>query len=177
MKGLCTVASGEVCTLSIKSGDLPEVGAYYVIEKIVDKGTAKQNRTFHPLIDCLYSWMLDINTFQFEDNGIEYDLRCSNKDKLKLLFKIRYGKGACLWRYSDKNHNLVEIDDLNKVPDYVVDDFNKGNKGRINASDAISWKYYDKKDRIELIDKTINIMKTIGVDSKKFYDVLDGIKH
>jgi len=175
MKYLCTASTMEEVTLFGDAKKI-DVGKYYVLEPLVDKGTSRQNRTLHPLLDCLYSWMLERDTFQFEDNGIIYDLRCSSKGKLKTLFKIRYGKGACLWKYSDSKHKLVEINDLKELPDYVLEDFQKGNKGRINASEAISWKDYNKKDRIKLIDAIINIMKTIGVNSKSFLDILEGIK-
>ncbi|MCW8932151.1 MAG: hypothetical protein OQL19_18200 [Gammaproteobacteria bacterium] len=176
MKVLVTVSSGDVVQLLVKGADMPLVGKEYSLEKIVDSGTAKQNRTFHPLLECLYTWMLKNDTYQFESNGIQYDFRCSDIDKLKTIFKIRYGKGANRWEYVDDNYNMVEVFDLKEIPTYVVSDFSEGNRGRIKASHAISWKEYDKDDRRKLIDNMINIMKTIGVDSDKFNEILDGIK-
>lgn len=176
MKGLCTVSSGDVVNILIKEKTMPEVGKYYAIEPIVDKGTAKQNRTLHPLLECLFDWMLEENTYQFKDNGIEYDFRCSSTDRLKTIFKIRYGKGADVWEYVSYSYNMVEVFNLCDIPEPVVSDFNNGNRLRIKASHAISWTAYNKEDRANLITNTINIMKTIGVDSEKFHSILDGIK-
>jgi hypothetical protein len=124
----------------------------------------------------MFSWMLERDTYQFEVNEIQYDFRCADSDELKVHFKIKYGKGASKWEYVNEAIQMVPVYDLKDVPQYAIDDFNKGNRGRVKASRAISWIDYDKKDRIKLIDSVINIMKTIGVDSQKFHDILDGIR-
>ncbi len=176
MKGLCTVSTGDIVNILVKGKTMPLVGKYYVIEAVVDKGTAKQNRTLHPLLDCMYSWMLENDTYQFESNKIEYDFRCNSMDALKKIFKIKYGKGADEWEYVNDSYGMVKTDDLKSLPDYVIDDFQNGNRERIKASHAVSWKLYNKSDRLKLIDNVINIMKSIGVDTQKFYDILEGIK-
>ncbi|MCP4393963.1 MAG: hypothetical protein GY804_06815 [Alphaproteobacteria bacterium] len=176
MKALCTGSSAGEVTFKITGKTKPVVGKEYVIESIVGVGSAKQNRTFHPLIECLYKWMLENDTYQFEENGIEYDFRCEDNDRLKIIFKMTYGKGACSWKYVTNKNTMQEIYDLNDAPDYVIEDFNAGNRGRIEARDAISWTEYDKEDRANLITNTINIMRTIGVDSAKFHEIMEGIR-
>ncbi len=71
---------------------------------------------------------------------------------------------------------MVKTDDLSTIPDYVVDDFKSGNRGRVKAVEPISWTEYNKAQRADLITNILNIMKTIGVDSPKFVEILEGIK-
>ncbi len=99
MIGLCTDSSAGIVIISVKGKTMPSVGKEYVIEAIVGVGSAKQNRTFHPLIDCLYSWMLEDDNYRFQVNNTEYDFRCSDKEELRKIFKMRYGLGACSWEY------------------------------------------------------------------------------
>ena len=49
MKGLVTVASGEIAQVLFTDGDLPEVGCYYFLEKSEPR-TGNQNRAFHALV-------------------------------------------------------------------------------------------------------------------------------
>jgi hypothetical protein len=176
MKANCTFSNGNIAHFVVLNKAMPTVNKEYVIEPVVDKGSAKQNRTLHPLLDCLYSWMLDNDTYQFEANGVIYDFRCEDSKELKKIFKIRYGMGACSWEYVNDKMGMVKVYDQYKIPKYAVDDFNSGNRGRVKAVDAISWKKYNKDQRMNLISNTISIMKTVGVDTKKFHEILDGIK-
>ncbi len=176
MKGICISSSDDEAFFKIESKDKPSVNKTYVFNTLVDKGTAQQNRTFHPLLECLYDWMLSNDKYQFEVNGVIYDFRCDSVDRLKRIFKIRYGKGACSWKYVTDQLTMALINDLNDVPDYVLEDFNNGNRGRIEANEAISWTLYEKDDRRNLIDRLISIMHLIKVDSKRFFEILEGFK-
>jgi hypothetical protein len=176
MKATCTLSTGNIANFIVHNKTMPVVKVDYVIEKVVDKGSAKQNRTFHPLIDCFYSWMVENDTYQFEDNEIKYDFRCKDQEELKKIFKMRYGMGACSWEFVNDKNGMVKVYNQYEIPKYVVNDFNGGNHDRVKAVDAISWKEYNKDQRMNLISNTIVIMKRVGVDCKKFHEILDGIK-
>ncbi|MCP4392777.1 MAG: hypothetical protein GY804_00640 [Alphaproteobacteria bacterium] len=89
---------------------------------------------------------------------------------------MRHGKGSCSWEYVNDKSGMVKTYDISTIPQYVIDDFNSGNRGRVKAVDPISWTEYDKEDRANLITNTINIMRTIGVDSAKFHEIMEGIR-
>ncbi len=175
MRGLCTVAAGQEAQIMLSGSEFPEVGAYYYLTKEIPEGTDKQNKTLHPLLICFYNWMLRNDTYQFEENGIEYDFRCPDWKYLKEIFKMRYGAGADHYEYVNDKYQMVRISDIKELPDYVMEDFKGGNTGRIKGIPK-SWSKYNKKQRTQLIDNLLNIMRSVGVDSKKFSEIQEGLE-
>lgn len=156
------------------SKDTPVVGRYYSLEDAIS-GSRALNNTFHALIDCLYIWMLKEDNFVHDNNGIIYDFRCANKAELKNIFKQRYGAGADHYEFVDMDYKMVSIKDRLLIPVYVTEDFMNGNKQRIKQI-LKSWSQYTHKQQHKLVDTLINIMDHIGVDSKKYFIILDGMK-
>ena len=119
--------------------------------------------------------MLSINTFQHEIDGMYYDFRFPDYLVLKDVFKQRYGAGADHLEYVNDKNQMVNVKTMEEVPDYVIKDFNAGNKQRVKQV-LKSWSKYTKKQRTNLIETTLDIMKAIGVNSKKFYEILKGME-
>ena len=158
----------------VESKDAPVLGNRYILEDAIN-GTQAQNKTLHALIQCLYKWMLSINTFQFEIDSIYYDFRCPDYLILKDVFKMRYGAGADHYEYVNDNLEIINVKKLEDIPLTVVTDFTSGNKKRVKKI-LKSWSKYTKKQRTDLIETTLCIMKLIGVDSKKFAEILEGME-
>ena len=157
----------------VESKTAPIVGRHYSLED-AESGSKAQNNTFHALIDCLYVWMLSSDNFIHENGGIVYDFRCANKDDLKIIFKKRYGAGADYYKYVNNKSGMTRAKTKEEIPQYAWDDFNSGNKDRINQI-LKSWGQYSKKQRSHLIDMTKTVMDHIGVDSKKYFEIMEGM--
>ena len=70
---------------------------------------------------------------------------------------------------------MIKVKTKEEIPAYAWESFKAGNRGRIKQH-LKSWSEYKKKQRTKLIDTTILIMDHIGVDSKKYFIILDGMK-
>lgn len=158
----------------VESKDVPIPGRKYILEDY-GNGTQAQNKTFHALISCLFKYMLSINQYQFEIDEIYYDFRYPDWLVLKDVFKMKYGAGADHYEYASDNLEIITVKKLEDIPDKVIKDFTTGNNKRIKKI-LKSWSLYTKKQRIDLIETTLNLMKSIGVDSNKFYEILKGME-
>lgn len=158
----------------VESKDAPEVGRRYILEDY-GNGTQAQNRTFHALVSCFYKWMLSINTFVFEIDDIHYDFAYPDYLVLKDVFKMKYGAGADHYEYVNDKLEIITVKKIDEIPHSVVKDFTSGNNKRIKKI-LKSWSQYTKKQRTDLIETTLNLMKSIKVDSKKFTEILDGME-
>lgn len=158
----------------VESKTVPIVGRHYSLED-AESGSKAQNNTFHALISCLYKWMLYEDNFIHDNGGIIYDFRCANDKELKKIFKQRYGAGADHYEYVNNDYAMVEVKTKDDIPQYAWDSFNSGNKGRIKQI-LKSWIQYSKKQRTNLIDMTKSVMDHIGVDSKKYFEILEGME-
>jgi hypothetical protein len=58
----------------------------------------------------------------------------------------------------------------------LVDDVGRAVEIPIIKHRVKSWKRYNKKERKESIDRLIAEMHQVGVDSKKFYEILEGME-
>jgi hypothetical protein len=158
----------------VESKTAPIVGRHYSLED-AESGSSAQNKAFHALIQELYKWMLSQDNFVHQNGDVVYNFSCPDWLTLKDIFKARYGAGADHYRYADQNFQMVKVNSMNKIPGYVMKDFKDGNHLRI-AQVLKSWSKYTKKERTNLLDTTINIMDHIGVDSKKYFEILEGMK-
>ena len=173
MKALCTSVSDTTITMEIVSGTIPEAGLYYTLEDCV-KGTSAQNKALHALIQEFYRWMLRTDTYMFEVGNTVYDFSCADWFDLREKLKYRYGEGVSHYQYCNAEYEMIKVKELSDVPEYVLDDFNAGNRLRIKAI-LKSWSLYTKKQRRLMLDAVIDIMKVVGVDSKKFHEILNGM--
>ncbi len=167
MKGICTVASGEVCNFRIADKTLPEVGAYYYIEP-AKNGTQEQNKAFHALV-------LEF----FKSGQHSYDI--GSFDELKNCIKRSLGAGFDSFVYiamvqKDEYVSYPKMFDaktIGDIPEIVKSDPNMKSmiRGKLK-----SWSKYTKKERTSTIDNLIAEMKEAGVNSEKFDEILSGME-
>lgn len=172
IKGLCVEQGGNGARF-IFDGSTPLVGRNYFLEDL-KLGSNKQNKLFHALRTVFFNYMFETNTFRIEDNSIIYDLRCNTVEGFKELLKAEHGQGRT-FKFSDKNHKLVGVDNFEDIPDYVIEDFNNGNRDRINQK-IYPWHKYTMPQRHKLIKRVFLLMDIFGVDSGKYSDIKKGLE-
>ena len=141
------------------SPDAPQEGRYYLLEDAAT-GTGAQNRAFHSLLSAFWQWMFNNNNFQFQDGNVIYDLSTPDKKAFKDFFKYKYGQGFSHIEYVDDKYRMVKVKDMSEIPDYVIYDFNSGNKNRVKGV-LKSWADYTKKQRQNCIDTLLKIIDHI----------------
>ncbi len=167
IKALCTVSTKNVVTLNIE-GELPEVGAYYFLESAIN-GTSAQNKVFHAL------------TMEYFKSG-QHSYDCIKYADFKNMIKRHLGEGfECIkyaivelkenGTYKPKFKEAKCYDDIpvevRTDPDYK--DFIEGK--------LKSWSDYTKRQRQKTIDALIDEMLQAGINTKKFEEILKGMKH
>lgn len=144
------------------SGDAPEVGKVYALED-ASEGSLAQGRAFHALIQ------------EFWKSGLHsYDVACF--DEFRNCIKRDYGAGFESFVYADFADGLPVIREakaFDEIPEYVRKDPRRAEliRGRLK-----SWSEYSKTERREAIDAVISTMHQAGVQSKKFYEILEGME-
>ncbi len=171
MKGLCTVACGEVVTLNIRGGDLPNVGEEYYLEP-AKSGSQEQNRLFHSLVlEFFKSGMHSYDVRSFEDlkNCIKKSLGVGFDSYVYVDVVFTDGGEYCENTY---HHKMFDAKTLNDIPDKIKSDpyMKDMIRGKLK-----SWSKYSKKERTSTIDNLITEMIEAGVHSKKFEEILNGI--
>ena len=172
MIGLCVEISERGAVFSME-GEQPVPGFKYMMEDATE-GTLAQNKAFHSLLDAFWTWMHRKNNFRFEDSGIIYDLGTPTKEDFREYFKFKYGEGASHYQYVDENKSMQKVKTSDEVPQYAVDDFNAGNKGRVKAV-LKSWTKYTKNQRKKAIDMLFMLIGLSGCDDKKVHEIMNGM--
>ncbi len=175
MKGLCTVASGEVCTLLIKSGDLPEVGGMYYLE-CAKSGTQEQNKLFHALVlEYFKSGMhsYDISSFEELKNCIKKTLGAGFEAFVYVAMEKYLYEGYGKKEEQGERPIIKDAKTYKDIPKYIREDpeLKKQARGRLK-----SWSKYSKKERTSTIDNLITEMIEAGVNTKKFEEIIKEIE-
>lgn len=171
IKGLC-IESGDKSARFLFRSDLPKVGNSYSFEDI-SSGTNAQNSLFHSLLKCWWDYMFNTNTFEIEDNEIIFNFKCDSPESLKELLKAKHGKGQRL-KYVDNDYHMLDAKTWDDIPDYVIEDFNKGNHKRIQSI-IYPWGEYSRPQRHKLISKVFLFMDLFGVTSKDYERIKEGL--
>jgi hypothetical protein len=153
---ILVVASGEF------TGDSLEVGKYYDCEP-AEEGSENQNRLFHALL-----------TTYFISGCFSYPAK--NVEELKNYIKRYLGLGYESYVYVEQRENGLfrgEVKNLEDIPPNVALD---GNGKKMVWGRLKSWSKYGKKSRMETISGLIAEMHQAGVQTKKFFQILDGIE-
>lgn len=139
----------------LAQGDAPEVGKYYTLE-LAEEGTERQNKAFHSLIQEYWaSGASSRNAASFLD--------------FRGQIKLELGAGFESYIYATMK-GMQTAKKREDIPDYVEE--------RHIYGVLKSWSKYSKKERRETMDRLISEMIQVGVNSKKFYEILDGLtKH
>ena len=161
MKGLVTVASGEVCQM-LFTGELPEVGAYYFLEKQYN-GTSAQNKAFHALVmEYFMSGMHSYNSDSYED--------------FRNQIKKTLGAGFESYVYIDifdDHYKMFDAKTIDEIPAHIKDDpyMKDMIRGKLK-----SWSRYTKKQRKDTLDNLISEMLQAGVNTNKFNEIMEGME-
>lgn len=158
-----------------ESADAPKEGRRYMLEDAAT-GTAAQNKAFHSLLGAFWNWMAKTDTFQFENGGSFIDLSTPDAEAFKDFFKYKYGQGFSHIQYVNSAKAMVKVKDMTEVPEYVINDFNNGNVGRVKGV-LKSWTQYTKKQRKDCIDMLITIIGIAQCHDKKVQEILDGMQN
>lgn len=138
------------------------VGRYYDAVE-ADTPTEKQNRAFHALLQ------------EFWASGT-HSYNARNFDQFRDFIKRDLGAGFERYRYVEETENGLQWGQRKAslgVPDRVAKDAH----GRpLIAGVLKSWTDYTKKERTETIDRLISTMIQCGVNSKKFEEILEGMR-
>ena len=164
MKGMCIGESQGVYEFTFE-GNKPDPGLTYLLESAVD-GTLAQNALFHALVTEY--WKSGLSSYHDDEYA-------AFRDQIKL--KLGKGFEAFIYIEYDEKAGKAYFKDAktyNDIPEYIIEDpeLKKLARGRLR-----SWTSYTNKMRRETIDKLILEMLSIGVNSKKFNDILKEIKY
>ena len=169
LKGLCSVASGEVVQIIMQTSEMPEVGHYYFLESAAE-GTGAQNRLFHSL------------TMEYFKSGM-HSYNASNYHDFKNQIKRKLGEGFESFIYAEivgdgeeylDKAFIKEVKKKEDIPDYILEDKDMRNMVRGKLK---SWSDYTLKQRKKCIDNVITEMLNAGVNTPKFEEILKGIDH
>jgi hypothetical protein len=157
---LITIVSADEYMSASK--DAPIVGRTYALEDAAT-GTIQQGRAFHALIQeywrsGLHSY--DAKTFLDFRNMIKRDLGAGFESYVYVIIE----KGRPVIRGAETRHDIPESIRLDSRRHDLI-------QGRLK-----SWGDYTKKERRESIDRIISEMIQAGVNSKKFDEILEGMK-
>jgi hypothetical protein len=141
--------------------DLIEGRYYEAVE--ADTPTENQNRAFHALLQEFWA-----------SGAHSYEAR--NFDQFRDFIKRDLGAGFERYRYVEETESGLKWGSSRAVlgiPKNVARDA-YGNP--LAAGVLKSWTKYTKKERKETIDRLINTMIQCGVNSRKFDEILDGMR-
>lgn len=135
--------------------DWLEIGKYYNVEPLAT-GTLAQNNTFHALVLAYWS------SGCFSQPARTYD-------ELRNFIKRDLGAGFENFIYIGDDMTLHQVDTREEIPEHIRDDFTKC-VGKLK-----SWSKYSKKERRQTIDNLITEMETVGVNTPKYREILQGM--
>lgn len=144
-------------------GEVPEVGHKYQLESLHD-GTLAQNKLFHSLVMVYY------NSGQHNDDKIDYT---TFRDRIKK----NLGAGFESFIYAEIIDGKPVIRHAKKkeeIPEAIRQDpqMKEMILGKLKP-----WSDYSKSLRKKTIDNLISEMLQVGINSKKFQEILKGINY
>jgi hypothetical protein len=162
MKGICISETKGIFHFQFE-GETPSLGHKYQLESLQD-GTLAQNSLFHSLLMVYY------NSGQHsEDRASFYDFREKIKRDLGAGFQsyiyVEIIEGKPVIKHAKEKEDIPE--ELRRDPQ-----MKKMVLGKLK-----SWSNYSKKQRMRTIDNLISEMQQVGINSKKFEEILKGINH
>jgi hypothetical protein len=137
----------------IAEGKQPEVGKRYYLTD-AESGTEAQNKAFHALVQ------------EYFKSGC-HSYTCSSWQELKDFIKRDMGAGFESFVYADES-GMHEVKTKEEIP--------AGTPRTHIRGKLKSWGKYTKKERRETMDLLISTMIQVGVNSKKFNEILDGME-
>lgn len=143
-------------------GDQPCIGKKYSLTDSTD-GSDMQNKAFHALVGEYYKsglWSHNVKTFTEFRDVIKRDLGAGFESYIYVVIE----NGLPVIKKAKKLEDVPrEILDSDEMKSQVL--------GKLK-----SWSAYGKKERTTTIDKLITEMILQGINSKKFNEIIDGMK-
>jgi hypothetical protein len=144
------------------SGDGLIPGKYYDCE-LADSGTNAQNAAYHALLA------------EYFRSGL-FSYPAKNVDELHNYIKKNLGLGFESYVYVEERENGLfrgEVKSLDDLPSGVAKD---GDGKKMVWGRLKSWSKYGKRARRETMEGLIAEMDTAGVRTKKYFEILDGMR-
>ncbi len=150
----------------VESKDKPVIGRHYSLEDSVS-GTQAQNKAFHALI-----------TEYYKSGMHSYDK--VDLVQFKKLIKKNLGVGFESFIYVTISHShgvYIPIIHDAKIYDDIPERVRKDPDHRQTIRGKLkSWSDYTKKERMKTMDNLISEMHQVGVNTKKFMEILEGLE-
>lgn len=143
-------ADGEFIT---EKGESPAVGKRYQLEPADDYSTS-QRKTFEALITCF-----------FVSGCYTYDVK--TREELRAEIKKEYGEGY-EWAYPKECGEIGFVKERENAPLFCQ-------QHGLCFKVLKSTTRYTKKGFTDLLNNLIALMDTCGVQTKKYYEILDGM--
>jgi hypothetical protein len=154
----------DVNAFTVESADGPETGRYYFLEDATE-GTQAQNKTAHALIQ------------EYWRSGLHPKYGGDPFDTFRDQLKRTLGEGFAEYIYATIEDGKPFIHQVKKYEDIPLEiredeDMKQMIRGRLK-----SWTQYTNKQRRKFIDALIDEMFAVGVSSKKFDEILQGMDY
>jgi len=149
-------------------GETPEIGLVYSLEDTT-KGTDRQNRAFHPLLVEYYRSGL----WSYQGSGYNAG---ATLHEFKDLVKRKLGAGFESYVYADMGNGRAVIRKAQRYEDIPEEIRSSPDRRELILGKLKSWADYTKKERRLTIDNLIAEMHTVGVQTKRFYEILEGMQ-
>lgn len=164
---LITSAIEKQIEATLTGGTLPSPGVEFELTK-TDTVSYMQHRLFHPLVQ---EWFKS-DMYPYKDIKDWWSLR--------QLCKFKFGNGFGSFVYVDWNYSMIEVYDMKDIPDDIYLDYLSPDKGGNGNHSRIQGKLqslttYKKSEMTSLIDNTIRAMLKSGVDTTRFFSILEKI--
>ena len=134
------------------SGDAPEVGRKYLLEDATE-GTQAQNRAFHALVQ------------EYFTSGC-HSYNVKTWLELREYIKRDLGAGFESYVYADES-GIHKVKTLDEIPESVPLSHKLGK--------LKSWANYTKNERKKTLDRLISEMIQAGVQTRHFFEILEGM--
>jgi len=154
----------------ISEKDRPTIGRSYFLED-AETGTGKQNRAFHGLIQEYWK-------------SRQHSYKVDNFNDFRNQIKRSLGEGFESYVYVDWEQKIIDkevvykarihsVKNIKEIPEYIRKDpdIRLMIRGKLK-----SWADYTKKQRINCIDNLITEMDEVGVNTKKYQEIREGME-
>ena len=146
-----------------ESADKPEIGKRYILEDAIT-GTGAQNKTFHALVQ------------EYWKTGLHPKYGGDDFSSFRDQIKRTLGAGLESFVYADilgGKARIKQVKLYDEIPEFIRHD--KDLKELVQGK-LKSWSDYTNKQRQNTIDNVIDDMISNGVNTKKFQEIMEGLK-
>ena len=162
-KGLCIKSDNTEVTIQY-TGEPPQEGKYYTLEEY-QQGTDAQRRAREPLIR------------EYWKSGLHPKYGGEPFSKFRDYLKVSLGQGMEKFFYGYFSDGKIIQGECALWKDVPEDCRRLHKEGKAFAVGKLkSFSKYSVKQMSDFVDNLIDDMASAGVNSKKFYQIVDGMK-